>query len=98
MQRHRRRVAADRPDDLAELAVDVQGGGAVGRAELDAPFVERTYESPFRSTDHNLYVDGRFVYQANYSIGLRILEMDDAGNKVRTCRKCGAAFAKIAAA
>ena len=26
------------------------------------------------------------------------IEMDDAGNKVRTCRKCGAAFAKIAAA
>ncbi|MEM1179072.1 MAG: choice-of-anchor B family protein [Acidobacteriota bacterium] len=46
---------------------------------LDAPSVDITYDSQFPSIDHNLYVRGRYVYQANYSIGLRVLEMDDAG-------------------
>jgi hypothetical protein len=29
--------------------------------------------------DHNQYVNGSYVYQANYCAGLRVLEIDDAG-------------------
>ncbi|MEM1204699.1 MAG: choice-of-anchor B family protein [Acidobacteriota bacterium] len=47
--------------------------------DLDAPNVESFYDSNFPAVDHNQYVKDVFVYQANYSIGLRILEIDDAG-------------------
>ncbi|MEO1369327.1 MAG: choice-of-anchor B family protein, partial [Acidobacteriota bacterium] len=46
---------------------------------LELPSVQLTYDSPFPSIDHNLYVMGRHVYQANYSIGLRILEIESSG-------------------
>jgi choice-of-anchor B domain-containing protein len=35
------------------------------------------YEATTTSIDHNLYVDGNRVYQANYSAGLRVLEFGD---------------------
>ena len=48
--------------------------------DLDAP----TYHSQFLNTtdaiDHNLYVKGDLMYQANYSSGLRILNIADINN------------------
>jgi len=48
--------------------------------DLDNP----TYHSQFLNTtaaiDHNLYVKGDLVYQANYSSGLRILNIADINN------------------
>jgi len=44
---------------------------------LTAPVFMGFHESTSPATDHNLYVDGDHVYQANYRSGLRILEMED---------------------
>ena len=38
-----------------------------------------TFAHGTTSIDHNLYVEGRFIYQANYRTGLRILELADGG-------------------
>ena len=48
--------------------------------DLDLP----TYHSQFLNTtsaiDHNLYVDGNLMYQANYSSGLRVLNIANINN------------------
>ncbi|MCB1056322.1 MAG: choice-of-anchor B family protein, partial [Acidobacteria bacterium] len=49
-------------------------------ADLEAPSVLGTYTGPVASSDHNQYVKGRYVYQANYKSGLRILSLDDVGS------------------
>ena len=36
-----------------------------------------TYIATTPNTDHNQYVRGNYVYQANYGAGLRILKLDD---------------------
>jgi len=43
-------------------------------ADLDAPTLRSIYTGPTKAIDHNLYVKGGFVYQANYRAGLRILK------------------------
>lgn len=50
--------------------------------DLDAPVVIGTHDAATPNTDHNQYVLGDYVYQANYGAGLRILRLDDvaAGN------------------
>jgi len=48
-------------------------------ADLDAPTHVFTYEAPTSSRDHNLYVLGNRMYQANYTTGLRVLEFMDPG-------------------
>lgn len=35
------------------------------------------YESPLAAVDHNLYVRGNYLYQANYQAGLRILDIQN---------------------
>jgi choice-of-anchor B domain-containing protein len=47
---------------------------------LDAPVFVFAYEGPTRSIDHNLYILGNRVYEANYTSGLRILEFGDLAN------------------
>ncbi|NIL93476.1 MAG: choice-of-anchor B family protein [Woeseiaceae bacterium] len=49
--------------------------------DLDAPVYIYPYEASTPSIDHNLYVLGNRVYQANYTSGLRILEFTDLGNQ-----------------
>jgi choice-of-anchor B domain-containing protein len=45
--------------------------------DLDEPqFIEEFFH-PVAATDHNLYVKGRYVYQANYKSGLRIVDLGD---------------------
>jgi choice-of-anchor B domain-containing protein len=46
-------------------------------AQLTAPRYLYAYEAATRSADHNLYVMGNRVFQANYTAGLRILEFGD---------------------
>ncbi|MCB8958999.1 MAG: choice-of-anchor B family protein [Ardenticatenales bacterium] len=43
--------------------------------DLDNPAIIGLFEAETRSTDHNLYVNGNWVYQANNSAGLRILDL-----------------------
>jgi len=45
--------------------------------DLENPVWENTFFSSLRSIDHNLYVKGNYVYEANYCAGLRILEFHD---------------------
>ena len=71
-------------DELDEL---------VGRAErtrtlvwdvsdLDDPVLVGEYFGSTGATDHNLYVKGDRVYQANYQAGLRVLDISDPENPV----------------
>ena len=46
-------------------------------SDLDSPEFLAQYLHPTASTDHNAYVKGRFVYQSNYTSGLRIVDLDD---------------------
>jgi choice-of-anchor B domain-containing protein len=42
--------------------------------DLDAPVHSGTYIGPSTSIDHNLYVVGNYVFESNYTSGLRILD------------------------
>jgi len=42
--------------------------------DLTAPVFKGYHDQPVRGIDHNLYVKGNYVYQANYEAGLRVLE------------------------
>ena len=46
-------------------------------SDLEAPEYLYAYEHDTQATDHNLYVLGNRVFQANYSVGLRVLEFGD---------------------
>ena len=45
--------------------------------DLDDPVLLTEYFGPTKATDHNLYVKGNLVYQANYDSGLRIVDITD---------------------
>tara|TARA_B100000768_G_scaffold182036_1_gene208689 strand:- start:18326 stop:19867 length:1542 start_codon:yes stop_codon:yes gene_type:complete len=47
---------------------------------LDAPFLLGTYTHSTAAIDHNLYVHEGYIYESNYSAGLRILESSDIAN------------------
>ena len=46
-------------------------------SDLEAPVHLYAHDLGTRATDHNLYVRGNRVYEANYSTGLRVLEFGD---------------------
>jgi hypothetical protein len=46
-------------------------------SDLEEPVMVSSYEHATHSIDHNLYVDGLFGYQANYTSGLRVLDLRD---------------------
>ena len=46
-------------------------------SNLDDPFVTSTYDSTVSAIDHNQYVKGNHAFQANYTAGLRVLEITD---------------------
>ena len=46
-------------------------------AELDDPILLGSVDGPNRSTDHNLYVKGDRMYQANYQAGFRLFDISD---------------------
>jgi choice-of-anchor B domain-containing protein len=64
-----------------------EGGGAATRthvfdvADLDAPQYVFAYEAATTTIDHDLYVLGNRVFQANYESGLRVLEFGDLANQ-----------------
>ena len=49
-------------------------------ADLDAPVFVSAYQATADSIDHNLYVLGNRVFQANYTSGVRVLEFQDLSN------------------
>ena len=46
-------------------------------AELDDPVVVNEYRAQTTSTDHNLYVRDDYMYQSNYTSGLRVLDISN---------------------
>ena len=52
--------------------------------DLDAPAYLYAYEHETEATDHNLYVLGNRIFQANYTVGLRVLEFDDLASQEMT--------------
>lgn len=49
-------------------------------SDLDNPTMIGTNDATTSSIDHNLYVKGSYVYQSNYTSGLRILDISDIQN------------------
>jgi choice-of-anchor B domain-containing protein len=49
--------------------------------DLDAPAYVFAYEAATASIDHNLYILGNRVFQANYTSGLRVLEFGNLANR-----------------
>ena len=45
--------------------------------DLDDPQLVGFHESEIPSIDHNLYIKGNFCYQANYTGGLRVLQLNN---------------------
>ena len=49
-------------------------------SDLDAPVMTLAWEHPTtQSIDHNMYTKGKYVYQSNYSAGLRVLDTTKVG-------------------
>lgn len=46
-------------------------------SDIDAPHLLNTYTAAIGSIDHNLYISGTYVYEANYTTGLRVLDLQD---------------------
>ncbi len=44
-------------------------------SDLDGPVLKRNHPGMVESIDHNNYVVGRYLYQSNYTSGLRILDL-----------------------
>lgn len=68
-------------DELDELSGVEQTRTLVWDIEdLDDPVLLKEYMGVSTSTDHNLYVRGNYMYQANYVSGLRIIDVRDPAN------------------
>lgn len=48
--------------------------------DLDNPTLDFEYTGPTPATDHNLYIKGDNLYLANYTAGLRVLDISDIAN------------------
>lgn len=48
--------------------------------DMENPVLVGTHFGPTTATDHNMYIQGEFVFQSNYNAGLRILSIDDLAN------------------
>jgi choice-of-anchor B domain-containing protein len=65
-------------DELDELDFSVPTRTHVfDVSDLDAPVYAFAYEAATASIDHNLYILGNRVFQANYTSGVRVLEFND---------------------
>ena len=48
--------------------------------DLDDPVIVKEFMNDTQATDHNLYIVGNLMYQSNYRVGLRILDISDREN------------------
>jgi choice-of-anchor B domain-containing protein len=69
-------------DELDELSGTVTGTRTLvwDVEDLDDPILVNEYMSDNQASDHNLYVRGNFMYQANYVSGLRVFDISDPAN------------------
>ncbi|NNE68831.1 MAG: choice-of-anchor B family protein, partial [Rhodothermales bacterium] len=86
-------------DELDEM------NGAVDRTrtliwdvqDLDDPQLVNQFYLDSAASDHNLYIDGQYMYQSNYQAGLRILDISDPVNPVEVGHFDTAPYAEDAA-
>ncbi|MEM7351567.1 MAG: choice-of-anchor B family protein [Acidobacteriota bacterium] len=52
--------------------------------DLDAPKLAGFFDAAGPSIDHNQFIRGQYVYQANYTRGLRVLRLDDPATSAMT--------------
>ncbi len=77
-------------DELDELNATLAGAPHNTRTymwdvqDLDNPSFIGTYEGPTGSIDHNMYFKGKYLHQANYVAGYRVLDASDIANGVLT--------------
>jgi len=65
-------------DELDELSFNVRTRThVIDVQDLDNPVYLYAYEAATSATDHNLYVQGNRIFEANYETGLRVLEFGD---------------------
>lgn len=53
-------------------------------SDLSAPTLAATFTTGLPSIDHNLYINGNYCYESNYTTGLRIFDVTDPLNAVET--------------
>jgi choice-of-anchor B domain-containing protein len=53
-------------------------------SDLDAPVLHTTFTGALPNIDHNLFIKGQHVFQANYRAGLRVLDMSRIDEHVVT--------------
>ena len=46
-------------------------------SDLDNPAFHMQHLGPTASIDHNVYVKGNLLYQANYTSGIRVIDISD---------------------
>jgi len=69
-------------DELDELTFNVPTRTHVfDVSDLDAPVYVFAYQATTAATDHNLYIRGNRVFEANYSSGFRALEFGDLADR-----------------
>ncbi len=73
-------LLGDELDETQDSDVDTTTTHVFNVEDLDNPFWVTSFTSGLPSIDHNLYVRGDFVYEANYNSGLRIFDVSDVQN------------------
>jgi choice-of-anchor B domain-containing protein len=80
-------------DDHRHFFLDDEGDELAGTApktrtvvfdltDLEDPVVAKEFYGTTAASDHNLYVNGRYMYQSNYVAGLRVVDVNDPVNPV----------------
>ncbi len=80
-------------DDHRHFFLDDEGDELAGTApktrtvvfdltDLEDPVVAKEFYGTTAASDHNLYVQGRYMYQSNYVAGLRVVDVNDPVNPV----------------
>ncbi len=66
-------------DELDEMAGTVDGTRTLiwDLSSLDDPILAGTYIGPVQATDHNLFIVGDRMFQANYGSGLRVIDISN---------------------
>jgi len=68
-------------DEIDEININVPTRTLIfDVTDLDTPVFVSAYEAATASIDHNLYILGNRVFQANYTSGVRVLEFGDLSN------------------
>lgn len=67
----------DELDELQNPNVNTTTTYIINVEDLDNPFYVRSFTTGLPSIDHNLMVRGDFVFEANYTSGLRIFDVSD---------------------